>query len=560
MAIAALDGGLPLDCGRARGRPAPLRGRRALRVGDRAAGRCRSRRRERERRLRGLRAPRRRQGSRHDPGQRRQRRRAHDGRRGRPCSRCSTRCATRRDVVLVDARGTGRSGRVGDRRDAYGAGAAAQDLDAVRASLGIGHVELYGAGDGARIALAYAARFGDRVRALVLDGGPRATLFSGDGRGEAHALARALGKGEPAVARLAARLRTRPLHSHGRIDDDVLARIAANGSAGTLGELPGAATAALHGDPVPLARLAAASAPGTARQAAQAQASDCHDNAAPAPSAQIDGGPFTGATWRRALGLAACMGWPQPAVARSGAAGRRRARRRARARARRRARRARADRNPAQGRRRSCPRATFVRVRGAGALPALGDPGGCAATIARAFLQTRGRVRPALREPAGSGSRSLGVPAQPGSRAAGAARRHGARPRPLDARRPARRHRGRTRRGRRAGRRGGARRARARGGPARRLGARARAAARSVTLTLRGHALRARRGARRSRHARQRDRQRVRIGHAARGRRLAARVRAHLEHAPDRRARRGSRHERRAGRCCSCSSCPENGL
>ena len=29
----------------------------------------------------------------------------------------------KRDVVLVDARGTGRSGRVGDRRDAYGAGA-----------------------------------------------------------------------------------------------------------------------------------------------------------------------------------------------------------------------------------------------------------------------------------------------------------------------------------------------------------------------------------------------------------------------------------------------------
>ena len=38
----------------------------------------------------------------------------------------------RRDVVLVDARGTGRSGRVGPRRDAYGEGASAGDLDAVR--------------------------------------------------------------------------------------------------------------------------------------------------------------------------------------------------------------------------------------------------------------------------------------------------------------------------------------------------------------------------------------------------------------------------------------------
>ncbi len=320
----------------------------------------------------------------------------------------------KRDVVLVDARGTGRSGRVGDRRDVYGAGAAAQDLDAVRASLGIGHVELYGAGDGARIALAYVARFGDRVRAIALDGGPRATLFSGDGRGEAHALARALGKGEPAVARLAARLRTRPLHSHGRIDDDVLARIAANGSAGTLGDLPGAATAALHGDPVPLARLAAASAPGTSRQAAQAQASDCNDTAAPAPSAQIDGGPFTGATWRRTLGLAACLRWPAPAVPDpvlpAGAAL------------------ASAPalvlagefdvRAPTATLRKVAgllPKAAFVRVRGAGALPALADPGGCAATIARTFLQTRGRVRPAC---ASRRAQALGARAFPPSLAA----------------------------------------------------------------------------------------------------------------------------------------------
>ena len=107
----------------------------------------------------------------------------------------------RRDIVLVDARGTGMSGRVGERRDAYGAGAAAGDLDAVRNELGAGHVELYAAGDGARIALAYAARFGDRLRALVLDGGPSATLFAGDGRAEAHGLGKALGSGEPTVSR-----------------------------------------------------------------------------------------------------------------------------------------------------------------------------------------------------------------------------------------------------------------------------------------------------------------------------------------------------------------------
>ena len=336
----------------------------------------------------------------------------------------------------------------------------------------IGHVELYGAGDGARIALAYAARFGDRVRALVLDGGPRATLFSGDGRGEAHALARALGKGEPAVARLAARLRTRPLHSHGRIDDDVLARIAANGSAGTLGDLPGAATAALHGDPVPLARLAAASAPGTCAPGG-AGAGERLQRQCRARPQRAD---RRRAVHRRDLACAhsgsrrVCAGRSRPSpircsrpVPRSPAPPRscspvsstcaHRPQRCARSRA-------------------SCPRATFVRVRGAGALPALADPGGCAATIARTFLQTRGRVRPAC---ASRRAQALGARAFPPSLAAAPPALH-------DATAHGRDHS--TLADRRAATaaalgvadalavRGGARRARARRGPARRLGAR----------------------------------------------------------------------------------------
>ena len=328
----------------------------------------------------------------------------------------------RRDIVLVDARGTGRSGRVGTRLDAYGAGAAAGDLDAVRGALGVGHVEVYGAGDGARIALAYAARHGDRLRALVLDGGPRATLFSGDGHGEAHALARALGRGAGAVAKLAARLRTHPVHSHGRIDDDVLARVAASGDARTLGDLPAAATAALRGDSVPLARLVAASAPAVTRQAAQARASSCHDDAAPASSSQVNGGPFTGATWRRALGLAACLGWPQPAApdpvlpagaALAGApalvlAGELDVR------------------APSAALRTVAsllPKGTFVRVRGAGALPALSDPAGCAATLARSFLQTRGRASGAC---ASRRTQALGVRAFPLTLAAAPAALHDA--------------------------------------------------------------------------------------------------------------------------------------
>jgi pimeloyl-ACP methyl ester carboxylesterase len=297
----------------------------------------------------------------------------------------------RRDIVLVDARGSGRSGRVGARSDAYGAGAAAGDLDAVRAALGIGHVELYGAGDGARIALAYAARHGERVRALVLDGGPPATLLSGDGSAEARALAKALGPAEATVTRLAKRLRTHPLHAGRRIDDDALARVAASGDAAALTELPGAATAALHGDALPLARLAAATAPGPERQPAQARASACMDDAAPAPSAQIDGGPFTGATWKRALGLAACKGFPlpatpdpllppgappanAPALVLGGQFG------------------VRAPTTSLRKVARLLPHGTFVRVRGAGALPALSDAESCAATIARAFLTSRGHV------------------------------------------------------------------------------------------------------------------------------------------------------------------------
>ena len=310
----------------------------------------------------------------------------------------------RDDIVLVDARGTGRSGTVGNRRDAYGAGAAAGDLDAVRAALGIGHIELYGAGDGARIALAYAARHADRLRALVLDGGPRATLFSGDGSGEAHALAKALGRAQPVIARLAARLRTKPLHAHGRIDDDALARVAASGDAETLTELPGAATAALLGDPVPLARLVAAATP-AAGDAAAARAALCQDDATPAPTAQVDGGPFTGATWRRALGLTACKGWPapatpdpalpagaplgnEPALVLGGELD---------------------VRSPASALRKVAallPNGAFIFVRGAGSLPALSDPSGCAATIAVTFLRTRGHASNGC---AGHAVRPLGV-------------------------------------------------------------------------------------------------------------------------------------------------------
>lgn len=120
-----------------------------------------------------------------------------------------------RDLVLVDQRGTGLSGRLGcpaledpralDRSEAeelaavercaarlsaradlraYGTEAFARDLDAVRAALGYEKVNLFGASYGTRAALVYARTFPDRVRALVLDGVAPMEMAIGETFGE----------------------------------------------------------------------------------------------------------------------------------------------------------------------------------------------------------------------------------------------------------------------------------------------------------------------------------------------------------------------------------------
>ena len=95
------------------------------------------------------------------------------------------------DLLLVDNRGTGGSGAidcpalqhqgmtaeavaacaagVGPQRDFYRSANVARDLDAVRAALGIERIDLYGFSWGSVQARAYAARFGDHLRSLVLD-------------------------------------------------------------------------------------------------------------------------------------------------------------------------------------------------------------------------------------------------------------------------------------------------------------------------------------------------------------------------------------------------------
>jgi pimeloyl-ACP methyl ester carboxylesterase len=102
----------------------------------------------------------------------------------------------RRDVLLVDARGTGRSGALscpglarpdplsidkatigtvcaadmGARAGLFGSAAVADDFDAVRAALGIDKLDLWGDSYGTFLMPVYAARYPEHVRSIVLDG------------------------------------------------------------------------------------------------------------------------------------------------------------------------------------------------------------------------------------------------------------------------------------------------------------------------------------------------------------------------------------------------------
>ncbi len=98
----------------------------------------------------------------------------------------------RRDLVVVDMRGTGRSERIkcpelqhglgpewitlaecarqlGKRFVSYRTSAGADDLNAVRKALGLNRITLYGDSYGTYLAQSYAYRHGETLRALVLD-------------------------------------------------------------------------------------------------------------------------------------------------------------------------------------------------------------------------------------------------------------------------------------------------------------------------------------------------------------------------------------------------------
>ena len=100
--------------------------------------------------------------------------------------------AARRPLLLVDLRGTGRSGalacrafarssrgypdragrcaaQLGPRRDHYSTAASVEDLESVLRALGLGRVDLYGDSYGSYAAEAFAVRHPGRLRSLVLD-------------------------------------------------------------------------------------------------------------------------------------------------------------------------------------------------------------------------------------------------------------------------------------------------------------------------------------------------------------------------------------------------------
>ena len=213
----------------------------------------------------------------------------------------------RRDLILLDQRGVGRSrairckqlqegpddiiaavtacaGRLGSRADLYGSGAVARDIDAVRRALGIRRLDFYGGSYSAMDIQAYALRFPRHLRSAVLDSpntavGPHdfdVTTVGAIQRSVRLVCARSRTcsaerqNADSSVAWLAARLRSQPVEGVGydadgkahqlRITEGTLAwkpLLSENGGFVAISEIGAAADALAAGDAVPLLRLVA---------------------------------------------------------------------------------------------------------------------------------------------------------------------------------------------------------------------------------------------------------------------------------------------------------------
>jgi pimeloyl-ACP methyl ester carboxylesterase len=216
----------------------------------------------------------------------------------------------RRNLLLVDQRGTGRSqpidcpelqnptgpfnygdaaGRcaqkLGDKANLYGTALSADDLAAVIDALGLGRIDLYGDSYGTFFAAVFAGRHAAMLRSVILDSaypptgetawyptqGP-AMLRSIDLACErTPACAAAGATTSTLLARVLAEVRRKPFHGraadgvgHRRrvtVDAEALVSVAFGATYGpaVYGELPGALRAALQGYHKPLVRLTAES-------------------------------------------------------------------------------------------------------------------------------------------------------------------------------------------------------------------------------------------------------------------------------------------------------------
>jgi pimeloyl-ACP methyl ester carboxylesterase len=216
----------------------------------------------------------------------------------------------RHDMIVVDNRGTGRSGaidcprlqagkgvyarevgrcarKLGRAANAYGTGAAADDLAAVLDRLRVPVVDVYGDSYGTYFAQAFAVRHSERVRAVVLDAAYAVDGFDPWVREESVAIRFAWDEvcrrsssytsGAPLdeLRRMASRLEAKPLTGTAEDADGVPHRVRVDGAA--LGEIAGdgsyyytiyrdllaAQRAYLRGDPAPLLRIAAEDLPFT---------------------------------------------------------------------------------------------------------------------------------------------------------------------------------------------------------------------------------------------------------------------------------------------------------
>jgi len=210
------------------------------------------------------------------------------------------------DLLLVDGRGRGRSqaidckplqhgtekltkaisdcaAQLGLAASRYGAGDIVEDIEAVRAALGYDKVDYFGSSYGGVEVTAYATRFGEHLRSLILESplsSPQLTLFAWD-----HDRWRAIPKiiatdckhsptcapdhrdGADEVKELVASIRAHPIggdvhdatgNRHIRLDEKALLNYVLGGSNfafGSYGEVLAAATALRRGDSTPLLRL-----------------------------------------------------------------------------------------------------------------------------------------------------------------------------------------------------------------------------------------------------------------------------------------------------------------